>query len=355
MTFEDTDFRQEVLDLENPYDVKLVTEFLKPLGLTFDSADVEFTLIVYNLKGDIIGTGSHMCRTLKYVAVNPKYRDTTAFSLIVTSLTEKLLAIYKNTYVFTRPENAVYFKGLGYKLIATSEPLFCMLEFGFETIETYQNYLKTIKTENQCHNIASIVVNCNPFTLGHQYLIERAAEENDFLYLFVVEENKSVFPFDIRWKLIEKGISHLKNVLMVKGGDYIVSGCIFPAYFLKNELDSDILHKQAELDISIFAQYIVPILGINKRYVGTENYCKTTKAYNEAMYKILPGYGVDVIEITRKSIDDEYISASLVRNHIKNNQLENILNFLPLSTKEFLLSNESNEIKEKIKKSEGRH
>lgn len=360
MTFEDTDFRQEILDLDNPYDVKLVKEFLQPLGFEFEPAEVEFTIILYTLKGDIVGTGSHQGRILKYVAVSPKFRDSTAFALIVTFLTEKLLAIYKNTYVFTRPQNAVYFIGLGFKEIAKSEPLFCVLEFGFETIVNYQNYLNSLKSPLVSNNIASIVVNCNPFTLGHQFLIEKASQENDLLYLFVVEENRSVFPFDIRWNLIKKGISHLKNVIMVRGGDYIVSGWIFPSYFLKNELVSDIMRKQAELDVRIFADYVVPILNIKKRYVGTENYCKTTAAYNLAMQQILPNYGVEVIEITRKCSANDWnngncISASIVRAAIKNNQLNEVLDYLPNSTKEFLLSDASNEIINKIKNSASRH
>lgn len=355
MTFEDTDFRQEILDLENPFDIKLVADFLSTLGFKYDSSEVEFTILLYNLKGDIIGTGSHKGKILKYVAVSPKYRDSTAFALIVTGLTEKLLSTYKNTYVFTRPENSVYFKGLGYKLIASAEPLFCVLEFGFETIENYCNYLKKLKQTGKYKSVATIVVNCNPFTLGHQYLIEKAAAENDLVYLFVVEENKSAFPFDIRWKLIEKGISHLTNVQMVKGGDYIVSGWIFPSYFLKNENVDDILKTQAELDVKIFADYFVPVLDINKRYVGSENYCKTTAAYNEAMHKILPAKGVEVVEITRLQKHDTFISASLVRKAIKDGKLEEIIDFLPSSTKEYLLSEESLTIRQSIKKSKSRH
>ena len=102
--------------------------------------------------------------------------------------------------------------------------------------------------------------------------IEKAAAENELVYLFVVEEDLSAFPFLVRWDLIEKGISHLKNVRMVRGGMYIVSGSIFPAYFLKNETISDVMQKQAELDVRIFANYVVPVLGIKKRYVGTEKY-----------------------------------------------------------------------------------
>ena len=37
-------------------------------------------------------------------------------------------------------------------------------------------------------------MNCNPFTLGHKYIVEKAARENDNVIIFVVEEDKSSFP-----------------------------------------------------------------------------------------------------------------------------------------------------------------
>ncbi len=361
MTFEDTDFRQETLDLDNPFDLKLVKDFLAGLGFEFDPSEVECTMIVYNLKGELVGTGSHLGRILKYVCVAPKFRDTTAFALIVTYMTEKLLKIYKHTFVFTRPENSVRFRGLGYTEIATAEPLFSVLEFGFESISTYQDYLKTLLVPAKTANVAAMVVNCNPFTNGHKYLIEKAASENEVVYLFVVEEDRSAFPFAVRWELIRKGIAHLKNVVMVKGGMYIVSGAIFPSYFLKNEAINDVMQKQAELDVKTFANYVVPILGIKKRYVGTENYCKVTGAYNLAMKAILPSFGVEVIEVTRKATGSgvdhlpDYISASKVRKAIKHDHLEEIIDFLPDSTREFLFSDASLEIRQKIKTGTGRH
>ncbi len=108
--------------------------------------------------------------------------------------------------MFTRPANSVYFKGLGFKEIALAKPLFCVLEFGFETIANYQSYLNSIIKDTKTENIAAIVVNCNPFTSSHRFLIEKAASENELVYLFVVEEDQSVFPFAIRWELI-RGIS----------------------------------------------------------------------------------------------------------------------------------------------------
>lgn len=361
MTFEDTDFRQETLDLGNPFDVKLVKDFLYSLGFEFNPSEVECTMIVYNLKGELVGTGSHLGRILKYVAVAPKFRDTTAFALIVTYMTEKLLKIYKHTFVFTRPENSVRFIGLGYNEIATAEPLFAVLEFGFESIFTYQDYLKTLIVPVSSARVAAIVVNCNPFTNGHLFLIEKAAAENEVVYLFVVEEDLSAFPFKVRWELIRKGISHLKNVIMVKGGMYIVSGSIFPAYFLKNETVSDVMQKQAELDVKTFANYVVPVLGIKKRYVGTENFCKTTQAYNLAMKTILPSFGVEVVEVTRKASgcnagdSPNFISASRIRDAIKADRLAEVIDFLPDSTREFLFSDASLDIRSKIKAGEGRH
>ncbi len=361
MTFEDTDFRQETLDLDNPFDLKLVKSFLFDLGLEFDPSEVECTMIVYNLKGDLVGTGSHLGRILKYVAVAKKFRDTTAFALIVTYMTEKLLKIYKHTFVFTRPENSVLFRGLGYTEIATAPPLFAVLEFGFESIFTYQDYLKTLIVPAKTSAVASIVVNCNPFTNGHKFLIEKAASENEVVYLFVVEEDLSVFPFKVRWELIRKGIAHLKNVVMVRGGMYIVSGSIFPSYFLKNEAISDVMQKQAELDVRTFANYVVPILGIKKRYIGTEKHCITTAAYNIAMKIILPDFGVEVVEVTRKtSVTGEdnmpnYISASKIRKAIKLDKLNEVLDFLPDSTRDYLFSDASLDVRLKIKAGKGRH
>ena len=233
MTFEDTDFRQETLDLENPFDVKLVTDFLFSLGFEFDPSEVECTMIVYNLKGDLVGTGSHQGRILKYVAVSPKFRDTTAFALIVTYMTEKLLKIYKHTFVFTRPEIAPRFTSLGFTEIARAEPLYALLEFGFESVLTYQEYLKTLIVPVKTDDVAALVVNCNPFTNGHKFLIEKASAENEVVYLFVVEEDLSAFPFSVRWELIRKGIRHLQNVVMVRGGDVYCFGFYISRLFSK--------------------------------------------------------------------------------------------------------------------------
>ena len=359
MNFEDTDFRQELLDLENPLDLKLLNTFLTSLDFDYIKEEVDTTMIIYNLNNEIIGTGSLKGNTLKYVVIAPDFRETTAFPLIVTYLADKALENHKQCFVYTKPETAKLFQALGYSLIATAEPLFAVLELGYKTIKDYQEYLKQNKIETSTNNIAAIVVNCNPFTIGHRYLIEKASQENELVYLFVVSENLSAFPFEIRWKLIEEGISHLKNVKMLATGPYIVSGAIFPNYFLKNESWNLVSQKQAEIDVKIFADYISPILNIKKRYIGTEKYCQTTAAYNTAMLNILPEYGIKVIEYERISAEinnkNSFVSASKVREAIKHHKLNEILSTLPESTKKFLLSEDSAIIRQKIINSNDRH
>ncbi|MFC1770587.1 [citrate (pro-3S)-lyase] ligase [Candidatus Margulisiibacteriota bacterium] len=357
MAVENTDYREEKLDLENKYDMNLVKTFLDPLGFDYDVSSVEYTMLLSNLNGDIIGTGSFQGEILKYVVVSPKFRETPAFAQIVTHLTDILIKKTGHIFVYTHPKSAKYFEGLGFAKLVTAEPLYAVLEFGYTSIGDYQKYLLTRKVKAKTENIAAVVVNCNPFTNGHKYLIEKAAAENEIVYLFVVEEDRSAFPFKIRWELIEKGICHLKNVVMVRGDRYVVSGGTFPAYFLKNESQDAISQKQTEIDVKIFAKYLAPVLNIKKRYVGTEVYCNTTAFYNTAMKNILPKSGIKLIEIERKTICSKtnYISASKVRQAVKEDSLDSILGFLPESTKEFLLSERSEEIINKIKKADSRH
>ena len=196
-------------------------------------------------------------------------------------------------------------------------------------------------------------MNGNPFTLGHQYLIERAAAESDVLHLFIVWEDRSSFPAEVRYELVKKGTKHLKNVVLHKGKDYIISNATFPSYFLKEE--DDLVKVHALLDLEIFKNYIVPALGINKRFIGEEPYCAVTKTYNDTMKETLPSSGIAVEEIKRLSREDEIISASRVRDLIAREGLESIKNMVPETTYQFLQSQEAEPILEILRKSNSRH
>ena len=50
-----------------------------------------------------------------------------------------------------------------------------------------------------------------PVYTGHRYLVEYSAMRCELLYIFVVSEDKSTFPFDIR-RARQAGVADLPNV-----------------------------------------------------------------------------------------------------------------------------------------------
>ena len=199
--------------------------------------------------------------------------------------------------------------------------------------------------------IAAIVMNANPFTLGHQYLIEKASKENDILHLFIVSEDKSIVPFAVRKKLIKEGTSHLNNIIYHDSGPYIISSSTFPSYFQKDE--KDVIESHANLDIEIFVK-IAKVLNINVRYVGEEPTSLVTGIYNQMMKKKLPENGIECVIVPRKvnKEGNEAISASDVRKAIKEGQFDKMKNMVPECTYKFFMSEEGKDVVNKIKKAD---
>lgn len=182
----------------------------------------------------------------------------------------------------------------------------------------------------QYGTIGSIVMNCNPFTYGHRYLIEQALLHVDFLIVFVVEEDKSIFSFDERFACVREGVSDLKNVKVVPSGPFILSQMSFPEYFIKE--NSKHIKENAENDILFFAERIAPYLNIKYRFVGEEPKDVVTNEYNLAMKHILPKHGIKLIEIPRKKFNGDVISASRVRRCLEDGDIEGLSYLVPEST-----------------------
>ena len=212
-------------------------------------------------------------------------------------------------------------------------------------ISIKKEYIKSVYIDRYFSNfnfsenetIGCIVMNCNPFTLGHRYLIEKAASRVNKLIIFVVEENKSYFSFQDRLSMVEYGVSHLENVIVVPSGDFILSSSTFPEYFMKI-MDDDI-SVNVDFDITLFAECIAEPLGIKFRFVGQELTDVVTNEYNQAMHKILPLYGIEVVEIERLATDDNIISASLVRKYLEFNLYDKLSKFIPQTTMSYLFIN----------------
>lgn len=185
-------------------------------------------------------------------------------------------------------------------------------------------------------NIGCIVMNCNPFTLGHLYLIETALSQIDGLYIFLVEENKSIFPFEDRLELIKKGTAHLSDRVSIAGsGQYIISTVTFPDYFEKEQQLKEI---DVSYELAIFGSIIAPHFGIKRRFVGEEPFCFITNQYNDAMRKYLPPMGVNLHVIPRRSTEDNkvIISASQVRASLAENDWNGLQKLVPITTYQYL-------------------
>ncbi len=177
----------------------------------------------------------------------------------------------------------------------------------------------------------AIVMNCNPFTKGHRYLIEFAARQVDRLYIFVVKEDKSFFKYDDRFEMVKAGTADLPNVVVVSSGKFIISSLTFPEYFMKDYVKEK--NFDVSMDVETFCKHIAPPLMIKKRFAGEEPFDPVTKNYNENMSKILPKYGMEFCEIPRMSLDEKrVINATEVRRLLQERDFDAIGEYVPLST-----------------------
>jgi [citrate (pro-3S)-lyase] ligase len=338
------------INLKDEAEREELEAFLMDFNLELDK-DVDYSIVIRD-KENIKATCSKAKNVLKCFAVDEALRGEGITNTLITELINKLFEEGRyHSFIFTKPENILIFSSLGFKLIYQVKDV-ALLENGVYDINIYLD--KLIKKYNITQGKkAALVMNCNPFTLGHRYLIEKASEENEEVIVFIVEEDKSLFPFEVRYDLVKKGTEHLKNVTVIPGGEYIISSATFPSYFLREE--GTRLKAYTELDAGIFANYFCGRLNITSRYVGTEPYCKVTNAYNETLREVLKQYSVELRLVDRKKQDTYEISASTVRSFIREGNLEGLKDILPQSTLEFLATEKGKEIMEKIKVSNTPH
>ena len=343
-------FSKRTINLQLKAERIQLEEFLNKQNLNLER-EVEYAIAFFD-RGKIVAAGSLGGRILKCIAVDEMYQNMGLSAAVVTDLIQ--IAYSKgrtHLFIYTKPENKNIFADLGFYLIAEVPSKVILMEnrpFGVK------NYLKEIGKgkkdqllENQDREgVGAAIVNCNPFTLGHQYLIEYAASKCQTLHVFVLEEDKSSFPAGIRYRLVKEGIRQRDNVVVHHGRDYIISEATFPSYFIKES--QAIVETHANLDLELFTKYIAPSLGIQKRFAGDEPYCKVTAAYNTFMQEILPDHGIGIEVVPRMEYGGQPISASGVRGLIREGKLSEVEKLVPKTTYQFLLSNEAEGIVQQI-------
>lgn len=314
-------------------------------GIRLD-ANLDYTVGMYDSNDKLTATGSCFANTLRCMAVDKSSQGEGLLCKVLTYLIDyEMQQGNSHLFVYTKTDKSVFFADLGFTEIARVDGLVSFME---NRKNGFSRYLKELAERNRGES-AAVVVNCNPFTLGHRWLIEKAAAENEILHVFVVSEDMSFFPFNDRLELVKKGCADLNNVVIHETGSYMISSAVFPSYFLED--DSSIIEAQAELDIALF-QKIASALDIKARYVGEEPFSKVTKIYNEIMEKKLPQFGVKCVIIPRKEMDGVPISASHVRMLLREDRLEEARELLPASTFEYLLSPAGQLVIKKLKEAQ---
>lgn len=323
-----------------PEEFNKIRSFLEKFSLKLDSS-ITKTFYIENDNFDIIGTISCDGYIIKCLAVDECYQSEN----IANSLINEVINYFRinNIYsyqVFTKPKYENIFISLGFSVIIKTDKVI-MLEGGVNKIDNKVKEIKKIITNrfgeiNESSDIGAIVINGNPITNGHMYLIEEASKNHKMVILFVVEENKSEFNFEERFSMIYLSTTRLGNVCVVPSSNYIVSSSTFPSYFLKNE--EEVNNQFSLVDALIFKQYFMNNLFIKKRYVGSEQNNKMV-IYNKTLKEVL---GNSLVELDRLKENDIEISASIVRKLLSEKKTEEALQYVPKEISFILRSIASN-------------
>lgn len=313
------------------YEREALEEFLASKALKYEN-DIDTAFGLFSDEEELLGCGCAAGNLLKCFAVDEDLRGQNALGTLVSALIQdRFSKNITSLFVITKAENEPLFCGCGFHTLAKTERL-VMLENRKDGPERFLAGLSL--PEDAGKRIGAAVMNCNPFTRGHRYLIENAASMCDVLHIFVVEEDRSEFPFEDRFRLVREGTADIPRVRVHKSGPYMISAATFPTYFLKKEDDADSL--RGELDAVLFSERIAPALHITERFVGTEPVDPVTAGYNLTLKHVLPAHGISVHEIPRLEEGGNVISASTVREMLRKEEWGALRTLLPDVTFRYL-------------------
>ena len=331
-----------------PRQRRQIEMFLHTNGLRYDDVDY-YAAIVDESSDEMIAGGGLKGSVIKCVAVADGHKGEAVANVIVSHLIAKANAEgCQCVKLYTKPDNRQLFESLSFRLIAES-PNAILMETGVGGIEKYSEELRVkseelgVKSEelkndesvvsNARKPIGVIVMNANPFTLGHRFLVEQSSELVERLYVVVVREDCSMFSYNERKAMVSQGVRDIGNVVVVDGSDYAVSAATFPTYFLKQL--SDATDTQIILDLDLYRRRIAPALGATIRFFGSEPTDPLTRRYNELMHKQLGEEHVH--EIQRKQQEGSAISASRVRKAMMEGCLWDAIQLVPPTTIPYII------------------
>ena len=315
-------------------------ELIESQGLRFESGCDQLLGLYDN--GELVACAGRAGYVLKMVAIAPSHQGADLLGTLVTGLIQSGQAAGHSTlFVFTRPQTVSSFEALNFRRLV-SHGTAALLEYG----PGLPAYLASHAAAVRPGRNGAIVMNGNPFTLGHLALVEWAAAQVEHLYLFMVSEDCSVFPFAVRLRLAQLATAHIGNLTILETSRYAVSAGTFPSYFLKR-LDQA-AEAQMRLDVQLFAERIAPAFHVTSRFAGEEPLCPTTAAYNQVMAEVLGDHAIRWRELPRVERLGAPVSATRVRAAFLDGRWEELQALVPPSTFEFLRSPEARPIRARL-------
>ena len=321
-----------------------VDRLLVEEGITRD-ANLDYICAMEDEDGQVIATGSCFGATLRCFAVSHLHQGEGLLNQVVSHLMEYQMARgNSHLFLYTKIKSAKFFQSLGFYEIARVDGTLVFME---NRRNGFPNYLAQLEKTARPGLSGAIVMNANPFTLGHRYLVETAASQCETLHLFVLSEDASLVPFAVRKQLIQAGTAHLKNVVLHDSGPYIISNATFPSYFLKD--DAAVIQGHAKLDLAIFTR-IAQAIGATIRFVGEEPTSQVTGIYNSIMAAELPRQGIQCRIIPRKEALGKPISASTVRKALQEGDWQTLQALVPETTLDYFRSPQAQPVLERIRR-----
>ncbi len=312
-----------------PSEQEAIKQFLESANLEYEN-DIDYSIAMYDNE-KVIGTASLSNNVMKCFLVDKNYSGQNLSGQLFNHLVNVLQQRGRSHFfVFTTPSNQKIFQSFNmHKIVETMNTV--LLEGGDDITTVLSNLKEQYKISD--NKKACVIINANPMTNGHLFLIETAASENEEVLVFVVSEDLSSFPFNDRFAIIKEATKHLKNVTILPTLSYLVSQITFPKYFLQE--DQLIQDEQTLVDVLVYKEYYAKIFHIHLRYLGEEPYSPNTNKYNKVLKQYL-NHNVKIIP--RKEFNSQAISASHIRRLIKNNEIDAIKDYVPDATYRYLLS-----------------
>ena len=156
----------------------------------------------------IVAAGGLLRDTIRCIAVDDAVSDEHLANRLVTHLMEIVQRRgFPTVKVFTKPKYEEIFKSLAFNTIAITDNVVFM-ENSRQPLNRYIDHLRTLAKPGVS---GVIVMNCNPFTLGHKYLVEYASRQVDNLYIIPLLDSSAGFNYEERREMICRCSSFRKN------------------------------------------------------------------------------------------------------------------------------------------------